>query len=174
MTTIQQLPVNEYLPYFTHFLNRLDDSKDLIAILENSGAEATRFFKSIPKEMESYRYADGKWDIKEIINHLIDTERIFNYRALCISRKDQTVLNGFDENEYAKYSLASGRDINDLIEEFIVVRQATIALFKSFTPKMLHYIGQAGSGAISVRALGFIIAGHETHHIHVYKERYLK
>ncbi len=173
MTTTEQLSKNEYLPYFTNFLNLLDNNKDIISVLEESGAEAIQFFKAVPKEKESFKYAEGKWDIKEIINHLIDTERIFNYRALSISRQDKTLLNGFDENEYVKYSNASNREMNDLIEEFSLVRQATVALFKSFTPEMLSYIGQAGSGQVSTRAVGFIIAGHETHHLAVYKERYL-
>ena len=173
MTTTKDLSANEYLPYFTNFLGLLDANQDLLTVLEESGAEAIRFFESIPKDKHAYKYAEGKWDIKEIINHLIDTERIFNYRALCISRQDKTTLNGFDENDYAANSNASNRDMTDLIEEFKLVRQATVALFKSFTNDMLVSFGTAGTGNVSVRATGFIIAGHETHHLSFYKERYL-
>ncbi|MGB6268909.1 MAG: DinB family protein, partial [Olleya sp.] len=114
-----------------------------------------------------------KWNIKEIINHLIDSERIFCYRALRFARQDNTALSGFNENDYVDFSHAKNRTIDSLIEEYKTVRQATITLYNSFTDESLLFRGIAGSGEVSVRALGFLIIGHEKHHINVIKQRYL-
>ena len=171
---LSDLSTKEYLPYFQNFFNQLDEKKKLIDLLESNGEELTQFFKSVPAGKHEYAYQTGKWNLKEIINHLIDTERIFNYRALCIARKDKTPLNGFDENEYAMNSYATNRSFDSIIDEYITVRKATITLFKSFSNDTLQNVGQTGTSDVSVRALGFIIAGHETHHARVFKERYLE
>jgi uncharacterized damage-inducible protein DinB len=120
-----------------------------------------------------YRYAEGKWTIKDIIQHVIDTERIFAYRALRISRNDITPLPGFEENDYVENTKANERGIQDLLAEFSAVRYATLFLFKSFSEEQLKRIGTASGTAISVRAIGFIIIGHQKHHQNVFQERYL-
>jgi uncharacterized damage-inducible protein DinB len=171
--TISELNNNEYLDYFRGYILNVPNNEAILTALNNSYKESLSFFESIDEDMMNFRYAEGKWNIKEIINHLIDSERIFNYRALRIARQDKTSLAGFDENSYAKNSLASNRTKKELIEEYRLVRQSSIALFKSFTKEMLLSIGVAGSGNVSVRALGFLISGHELHHIKVIKERYL-
>jgi uncharacterized damage-inducible protein DinB len=120
-----------------------------------------------------YRYAEGKWTIKDILQHLIDTERIFAYRALRFSRNDLTPLSSFDENEYVIEAKANRRSIQELLTELAVVRQATLSLFKTFSEEELLRIGTASSKPISVRALGFVIIGHQNHHQRFFEERYL-
>jgi hypothetical protein len=120
-----------------------------------------------------YRYADGKWTIKEIIQHIIDTERIFAYRALRISRNDQTPLPGFDENDFANNTTAQTRGLQDLLTEFSAVRHSNLLLFKSFSDEQLLRVGIASEHSISVRAIGFILIGHQKYHQKVFEERYL-
>ena len=131
------------------------------------------FLNAIPKDKLEYRYAEGKWTVKEIIQHIIDTERIFAYRALRVARNDKTALPGFEENDYALTGNANARTLESLLAEYKAVRQATIALFNSFSDDMLKHIGTASNSPISARAIGFIIIGHEAHHCNVIKERYL-
>ena len=128
---------------------------------------------SIAKDKWSFSYAEGKWTIKEILLHLIDAERVFAYRTLCVSRKEELELPGFDHDEYLKNSNAKSRSHESLIEEYEAVRKASISLFKSFDEETLSYLGVANGSAISVKGLAYIIAGHELHHNSVIKERYL-
>ena len=120
-----------------------------------------------------YSYAEGKWTIKEIIQHIIDTERIFAYRALRISRNDKTPLPGFDENDYVDNTNAKRRGIQDLLSEFSAVRHSNLLMYKSFSDEQLRRIGIASNNEVSVRALGFLILGHLKHHQKVFQERYL-
>ncbi len=120
-----------------------------------------------------YRYAEGKWKIKVILQHLIDAERIFAYRALRFARNDQTPLASFEEDDYAIQADGSRRSIQDLLTEVAVVRQATLSLFKSLTQQELLRIGVASGKPRSVRALGFVIIGHQNHPRGVFEERYL-
>ncbi len=170
--TTSDLNNNEYLPYFKGYIDHAK-GLELLPGLQVSAEAALNFFQSISLDKLNYRYAEGKWTIKEVISHLIDCERVFCYRALRFSRNDKTVLAGFDENDYVDWSNANDRTIDDLLEEYSSVRKATITLFKSFTEGSLLNKGVAGSGEVSVRALGFLVIGHEKHHINVVKERYL-
>ena len=129
--------------------------------------------RSIPEEKGEYRYASGKWTIKELICHMMDAERIFAYRALRFARNDNTPLEGFEENDYAPEANAQGRTIQQLADEMECLRKSTIDLFMSFTPLMLSRKGTANKTEISVLNLGYIIPGHETHHRLVIQERYL-
>lgn len=117
-------------------------------------------------------YAPGKWTAKDIIQHLIDTERIFAYRALRFARNDKTLLPGFEQNDYAVTAEASHRELKDLLEEYFAVRGTTIQLFKSFTDEMLMREGQTASGNVLVAGIGFAIAGHTKHHLEVLREKY--
>ena len=171
--TISDLQKDEYLPYFKGYIDQAEGIT-LFSGLESSFKTIYDFYLTIAPAKLEYRYDEGKWTIKEIISHLIDTERIFCYRALRFARQDKTALSGFDENEYVLASGASERSIADLLEEYTLVRKATVALFKSFSDNVLKSKGVAGSGAVSVRALGFLVIGHEKHHVNVIKERYLK
>ncbi len=128
----------------------------------------------VPVEKEEYRYAEGKWTVKEVLGHICDTERILGYRALCIARGEQKELPGFDENHYVSNGYFNKRSLYDLAHEFSIVRESNIALFKSFDENILDKKGTANKNIMSVRSILFMIAGHEKHHINVIKERYLK
>lgn len=171
--TVKALNSSEYLDYFKHFLSLVPKDETIINSLESVYNKHLDFFLSIPLNKLEYRYKENKWTIKELISHLIDTERIFNYRALRISRRDKTPMAGFNENDYVDYGNANSRTIESLIEEYKAVKLATITLFKSFTPEMLLATGVASKHNVSVRAIGFIISGHEIHHVNIIKERYL-
>ncbi|WP_232731543.1 DinB family protein [Tenacibaculum sp. SZ-18] len=125
------------------------------------------------KEKENFAYAEGKWTIKELIQHIIDTERVFCYRALSFARNDQQDLPGFDQDLFVVNSVAQQRDYNELLDEMDVLRKGTIQLFKSFTHDDLLKTGTGSGNKISVRALGMVLAGHQQHHLNVVKERYL-
>lgn len=147
---------------------------ELISGLEKSYQRTSDFLKSIPEDKLLFRYADSKWTIKEIWQHVLDTERILSYRALCYSRKETKALPGFDENAYALNSKANSRNWYEIMEEYSHIRSATISLYKSFNEDMLSQIGFAGvSTKISTKAVGFLILGHEIHHTRTIKERYL-
>lgn len=167
-----QLPVNEYAGFFATYIKAVENV-NLIEELEISVHDFVRFVQNIPMDKFDYRYAEGKWTIKEIIQHLIDAERIFSYRALRISRNDKTPLPGFEENDYVINTDAKLRSIQDLLTEMAVVRQSTLSLFKSFSQEQLSRMGVASNNEISVRAIGFIIIGHQKHHQQIFQERYL-
>ena len=141
--------------------------------LKSSGDKTMLFLKSIPKDKLEFRYAKDKWSIKEIIQHLMDAERVFSYRALRIARQDKTPLPGFKQDDYIQPSQANKRSIKDLMNEYKAIRMSTISLFESFSDDMLLQLGTASNSPVSVRAIGFIIMGHEIHHCQVIQERYL-
>ena len=167
-----QLPANEYSKFNATYISALDNL-DLIEELEICLHDFIRFVQNIPMDKFDYRYTEGKWTIKDIIQHIIDAERIFSYRALRISRNDQTPLPGFEENSYVEHTNANARSIQGLLTEMAAVREATLLLFKSLTQEQLQLLGTASDNPISVRAIGFIIIGHQKHHQRIFKERYL-
>lgn len=128
--------------------------------------------QGLTEEIGSYAYADGKWTIKELLLHVNDAERIFCYRALCFSRNDQTPLPGFDEQLYTPESNAGSRTIQSIAQEMKNIRVSTIDLFESFTPEMLSRSGTANNTEISVNVLGYVIAGHQLHHLSILRSRY--
>ncbi|ARS34316.1 DinB family protein [Pontibacter actiniarum] len=147
---------------------------DLIEGLTASYVFITGMVQGLAEERLLFRYAPGKWSIKEMMVHIMDTERIFSYRALRFARQDKTELPGFDENAYIAPAKADARDINAIIAEYTSLRTATIELFKSFDEEALQQKGISGGIEVSVRALGYIILGHEVHHQKILRERYLK
>jgi DinB superfamily len=167
-----QLPINEYPDFFGTYINALKEV-ELKEELEISLHDFIKFVQNIPLDKFDFRYAEKKWTIKEIIQHLIDTERIMSYRALRFSRNDKTPLPGFDENSFVVNTDANSRSIQDLLTEMAVVRQSTLSLFKSFSAEQLMRIGTASNKEVSVRALGFVIIGHQKHHQKIFQERYL-
>ncbi|MEJ6793215.1 MAG: DinB family protein [Lacinutrix sp.] len=169
---VTDLEKGEFLPYFQTYIDRIGELI-LVDGLEDGLKNVISFFKSIPEDKLEYSYEANKWTVKEIISHLIDSERVFAYRAMRFARKDKTAVAGFDENDYAKESYANTRTLEDLLEEYTLVRQSTIALYNTFGADASRSVGVAGSGEVSVRALGFLIAGHEKHHCEIIKERYL-
>jgi uncharacterized damage-inducible protein DinB len=167
-------PDIEAVPLF--YKGYVENVKDLdvMVALTQSSKVALQLFRSIPEDMGEYRYVPGKWSIKELFNHMMDAERIFAYRALRFSRNDQTPLHGFEENDYAPEANAHARPIAQLTDEMERLRLTTIDLYQSFTPQMLKREGVANNNRLSVLNLGYVIAGHETHHRKVISERYLK
>ena len=147
---------------------------DLIEGLTASYVFITGMVQGLTEEQLLHRYAPGKWSIKEVMVHMVDTERIFSYRALRFARQDKTELPGFDQDQYVLPSKADSRDINSIIAEYTSLRTATIELFKSFDEEALQQRGIASGLEVSVRALGYIILGHEVHHQKIIRERYLK
>ena len=169
---VEYLKPEEFNSYYAPYIN-LVEHKDNVLSLQQNFQDTLSFYKSIPEEKWLFSYADGKWTIKEVIQHLLDTERVFAYRALCFSRKDNVELPGFDQDEYLINSNANSRSKESLIEEYVSIRNATITLFNSFSDEMFLQIGVASNNPLSVRAAGYIIAGHEKHHCNIIKERYL-
>lgn len=167
------LAAGTYPAYFEKYISKVDSTTPKEAI-EKYAETVNNFFKEIPEEKHLYKYAEGKWTIKEVLQHIIDAERIFSYRALRIARKDKTPLPGFDENAYADAANnTNSRDWQDLIEEFIIVRKASDLLIKSFTDEQFQQVGTTSNNPTSVEAISYIMYGHILHHIQVLKERYL-
>lgn len=163
---------NEYAPFYKNYIKALGDV-NLFEILTTSLEDLLKTLANLPEEKLLYQYAEGKWTIKELIQHIIDAERVLSYRALRFSKNDATNLQGFDEDWYVANSNGNDRTIEELIEEFTFLRKASISLFKSFTTEMLKMSGTANESEMTVRALGFIIAGHQLHHLKIIQEKYL-
>lgn len=160
-----------YPAYFDKYIQLVETDSVTEAIIKYA-QPLIEFFESIPEDKALYRYAEGKWSVKEMLQHIIDTERIFGYRALCISRKDQTPLPGFDEKTYSDASHADERNQHDLVEELKAVRTSTDLLLKSFTAEQLQQSGITNGQQNTVNAIGFIIFGHLLHHKKILEERY--
>ena len=169
-----EVKTEEYAAYYGAYINNVTEKHNLMEELEISVHRLIKFVQNIPLDKFDYRYAEGKWTIKDILLHLIDAERIFAYRALRFARNDQTPLASFEENDYVLEANANSRSIQDLLSELSVVRQATLSLFKSFSKEQLLRKGIASNNPMSVRALGFVIIGHQNHHQRVFEERYLE
>ena len=161
------------VPEFYHGYISKTKEDDLGSALRTSTRELFDLLKSIPTEKHDYRYAEGKWTIKEVVQHMLDGERVFTYRALRFARKDDTPLPGFDENLFAQTAKADKRSWNDLVDEFAALRTATEAMFSSFDNEQLEQSGIASENSTYVLGIGFIVAGHVNHHCQVIKERYL-
>lgn len=171
MTTIQ-VNENEYAPFYKTYIEAVG-VVDLFAVLESSLADLISTLQHLPEEKLTYRYEKDKWTIKELLQHIIDTERVLSYRALRFSRNDATELPGYDENWFVSNSNGNERSIEELLNEFSLVRKSSIALLKSFTEEMFLLSGTANNADMTVRAISFIIAGHQIHHLNVIRERYL-
>ena len=169
---ISEIKSTEFHPYFKVYIDKVGDL-DLFEALKIGAKETSLFFESIPESKLNYRYSEGKWTVKDILLHLVDTERVFCYRALSFARSKNSNLEGFDENIYVDNAQANSKFISELLAEYIAVRNATILLFKSFSDDDLKRMGKASDAVLSVRAAGFIICGHEIHHKQIIKERYL-
>jgi len=161
-----------YQGYFKKYIDQVPE-QELHEAFGNQDRVIQHFLASINEEQSMHAYAEGKWTIKEILQHMIDTERIFNYRAVCFARKEAASLPGFEENDYAANSNANARSWQSLVEEFLAVRHATELMFNSFTEEMLDTAGKANNNAVTVRSIGFISVGHFYHHKTVIEERYL-
>jgi len=157
---------------FVNYINKASD-KDVVTALRKNTRAFTKLLSSIPRKKRNYAYAPGKWTIKESLQHMIDAERVFAYRALRMARLDATPLPGFDENNWALSANQLDRKWKDLVHEFLLVRASTEILFASLGDKELAFEGMASNLRMNALALGYVIAGHTEHHIQLFKERYL-
>lgn len=162
-----------YNPSFGLYIDKVKES-DLHDAFRNQQNILDNFFENIPEEKHNYAYAPGKWTLKEMLQHLIDSERIFNYRSLCFARQETVSLPGFEENLYAENSNASTRTWQSLVDEFKVVRKSTIFLYESFTREMLHFVGTANDNPATALALAYATVGHLYHHVYIIETRYLQ
>ena len=159
-------------PFHKNYIKQIEET-DLLQALRISGHRMLELVHFIKDSKADYRYAEGKWTVREVLCHVLDAERIFAYRALTFARGDRNRLPGFSENDYAPQANAANRSLKKLADEIARLRATTIDLFESFTPEMLARKGFANDNELSVAALGFVIAGHETHHRKILMERYL-
>ncbi|MHB1922854.1 MAG: DinB family protein [Chitinophagaceae bacterium] len=163
---------DQYAPFFQNYIGLVAEG-EILEALENGRKPMKELLLSIPTEKEKFSYEPGKWTINQVILHITDTERIMAYRALRFARNDQTNLPGFDQDNYIHYANISGRTIRGLLDEFLISRESTISLFRTFDELCLKRMGMANGKYMSVEALGFIIAGHAQHHLNILKMKYL-
>ena len=157
--------------YYNYYISL--STGDLVNNMRKAHDTTQIILSRISEEKASQSYAPGKWTIKEIIQHLIDSERIFAYRALRFARADKTPLSGFEQDDYVAVSQANDRSMQSLMREYACVRDASIALFEHFTPEMLQQTGTANKTEATVESIGRVIVGHEIHHMDVIKSKYL-
>jgi uncharacterized damage-inducible protein DinB len=162
----------EYVPYYGKYVS-LVPSGDIVGVLGEQINETLALLRSIPEERAGFRYAPGKWSIKELVGHLIDSERIFSYRALRFARNDETALPGYEQDDYISNGSFDDTALEDLAAEFASVRQATVLLFKHLSQDAWTRRGSANESEVSVRGLAHIIAGHELHHRNILRDKYL-
>src|SRR6266581_6337137 len=162
---------SEYAPYYEGYVSQVSEN-DILPVLRSQLDALDVLLNKVSAERETYRYAEGKWSIREVIGHLIDTERVFGYRAFSIARGEQRNLPGFDENEYMLRAPYDRIDLEDLLSELRLVRLSNIAMLRNLNDEAWLRTGIANDSAVSVRALAFIMAGHARHHMGVLSQRY--
>src|SRR5687767_4177504 len=162
----------EYDPYYERYIS-LVENDDIIDTLAAQPTALQDIITSMPEEKGTFAYAEGKWSIKELLGHLIDGERMFAYRLFRISRGDETPIEGFEQDGYIENAHSNGRSFADLLEEFSLLRRASMIFFNNLTDDDWARVGTANNVQISVRALAYVMAGHIEHHLSILKERYL-
>lgn len=163
---------SEHAPFYRRYTS-LVPGGDIVKTLTEQHPVTMGMFSALDDEQANYRYAPGKWSVKEMLGHMSDAERIFAYRALRFARGDQTPLPGFEQDDYVRGASFSKCRFEDMLEEFTCVRRASVLLFQQLSPEVWLRQGTASQTAVSVRALAYIIAGHELHHRNVLSEKYL-
>ena len=162
----------EFDPYYAGYIDRVE-GRQLSLVLRRQRAKVIELLESLSDEQALYRYAPDKWSVKEVIGHLIDCERVFAYRAMSIAREEKQSLPGFDQDEYVVTGAFDSRSLEGLKREYEAVRNASLALFESLDAEAWLKTGLANDVTVSVRAIGYIIPGHEAHHLGILEERYL-
>ncbi len=173
MRTISKPRTGEFAPYASMYIDLLPDDGRVLEHLKSNFEQVRRLVLSLAEERLSYRYAPGKWSIREILVHIVDDERIYAYRALRFARGDRAELPGFEQDDYAETSGADERPLASIFNEYETVRLSTVALFEGLPEEALERSGAADGKVMSVRAAAYHIAGHELHHLNVIRERYL-
>jgi hypothetical protein len=162
----------EYAPDFQNYVGQVNET-DVMAVLRSEMDDLDVLLNHVPAEKETYAYAEGKWTIRQVVGHLIDSERVFGYRALCIARGEQQNLPGFEQDDYLRTSPYNRVELEDLLSEMRLVRLSNIAMFRTLDEEAWNRAGIANNNQVTVRALAFIMAGHLRHHMNVLRERYL-
>lgn len=170
---VTDLKTTEYNTFYSTYISKVSEDINLIDGFIKGEDNILTFFNELPKEKLNFRYAEGKWSIKEVFQHIIDTERVFMHRCFRIARHDKTPLPGFNQNDYIDPSQAKNKSLDTLIEEYKVVRQNSIILLRNLSEKDLKVIGIASDYNMSARAAAFSTIGHETHHISVLRTYYM-
>jgi len=170
---VTDLKSNEFNPYYGSYISKVPTDWELKSGFEIGGQAIIKFFKAIPSEKLEYRYAKDKWTIKELFQHIIDTERVMMHRCFRIGRRDKTPLPGFEQDDFVAPSRANEKSINTLIEEYQIVRKNSMALLNSLSSEDLNFIGTASGGNMSARATACITLGHEIWHTDIIKMKYL-
>ena len=173
MQKIQKPNEGEYAPYAIMYIDLVPQDGLVLMHLQEALQSTQEFILGLPPEKLTVRWKEGEWSIKEILVHIMDTERIFCYRALRFARNDATGLAGFEQDAYVPYSGANERDIAAILEEYKAVRQATLTFYESLDEEALVRAGLVGGNQVSVRALAWMITGHEIHHLNSIRENYL-
>jgi hypothetical protein len=162
---------DEFSPFYAGYIANVTEI-DPIGVMESQGLATQTSLAAISEAQSLLRYAPDKWSIREVVGHLADAERVFAYRAMRIGRSDETPIEGFDENAYVAAARFDRRPLAELADELAAVRRTTLALFRGFEAATWNLRGTANNARVSVRALAFIIPGHERHHVKVLRERY--
>lgn len=163
---------DEYAPYYETYV-ALVPAGDIVETLERQSADTLALLRSVPEDRAGSSYEPGKWSVKELVGHVVDSERVFSYRALRFARGDRTPLPGYEQDDYVRAAGFDARTLSSIAEEFARVRAATVALLRTFEEDAWARRGTANDKEVSVRALAHILAGHELHHINILRERYL-
>jgi hypothetical protein len=163
---------DEYAPYYEKYVS-LVPAGDVVETLERQLTDTLALLRSVPEDRGDSTYEPGKWSVKELVGHVIDSERVFSYRALRFARGDRTPLPGYEQDDYVRAANFGARTLASITEEFARVRASTVALLRSFDAEAWARRGTANDNEVSVRALAHILAGHELHHLGILRERYL-
>ena len=163
----------EYDPYYERYIS-LVHTDDIVATFQKQAQDMHAFLSPLSAQQAEFRYAPGKWSVKEVLGHVNDTERIMSYRALRIARGDKTPIEGFEQDDYVSNGKFDRRTLQDLLEEFMTIRKATVQLLRHFDAEAGEHRGTANNKEISARAVVYVIAGHELHHRRILQEKYLK
>lgn len=169
--TINRPGAEEYPEFYQVYMDQLPEG-DLLDLLEKQLAEMQQLLQPLDDKRAEEAYAPGKWSIKELLQHMLDSERIFSYRALCISRGEEASLPGFDENQYADRSMANARTFSHMMEEYEHLRRSNIFMIRGLTAEMLSTYGTANGKHVTARGILHVMAAHEVHHMNIMKERY--
>ena len=167
----QRPPETEYAPFYAGYVALVPEA-DIVAVLDGQVDAIRRALAPVPAARETYRYAEGKWSLRQALGHLVDAERVFGYRAFCISRGEEAPLPSFDENRYVAAARSESIPLREIVEELALVRQGNLAFLRRLDAREWAQVGTASGRPVSVRALAWIMAGHPRHHLDVLRERY--